>query len=149
MRESKLFTDSKRLNIAIILLIILDLIILIMGLVYIITATFQSYHVDYMGITESQIRRFNPKLMVLISFFLRMVGFGFLSVSIGGFIIIFASFKKREKWSWLLYLIQHLLIATPLIWITLVVGGLSLILVIIGWILLILGMLLSYKEFFR
>jgi len=149
MNESKFFTDSKKLNAAMLSLILLDLILLIMGLVYIITATFQSYHLNYMGLTEAQVRSFNPKLMILISFFIRMVGFGFLSVSIGGLIIIFASFKKREKWSWILYLIQHLLIATPLIWITLVVGGLSLILVIIGWILLILGMGLTYKEFFK
>ncbi|TFG27037.1 MAG: hypothetical protein EU532_08395 [Promethearchaeota archaeon] len=149
MNESKLFTDSKRLNIAIISLIFLDLIILIMGLVYVITGAFQSYHVDYLGITESQVRNFNSRLMILISFFIRMVGFGFVSVSIGGLIIIFASFKKREKWSWILYLFQHLLIAIPLIWITLVIGGLSLILVIIGWILLIVGMILSYKEFFK
>ena len=63
--------------------------------------------------TASGVKSFNPKLMNLISMFIRMVGFGFLSVSLGGLILIFTGFKKRQKNSWLLYLIQHLLIAIP------------------------------------
>lgn len=147
--ESKFLTESRNFNIGIILLIILDIIFMIMGLLYVILGTFQTYHIDYIGMTASRVKTFNPKLMNLISMFIRMVGFGFLSVSLGGIILILTGFKKREKYSWLLYLMQHLLIAIPLIWITLVIGGLSLILVIVGWILLILGMVLSYKEFFK
>lgn len=149
MSESKFLTESRNFNIAIILLIILDLIMIIMGLIYVILGTFLTYHVDYIGMTASRVRSFNPKLMNLISMFIRMLGFGFLSVSIGGLIIIFTGFKKREKWAWMLYLIQHLMLAIPLMWITYVVGGLALILIIIGWILLIIGILLSYKEFFK
>ena len=149
MSESKFLTDSKNLNIAIISLIILDLIMMIMGLLYVILGTFFTYHVDYIGMTASRVKSFNPKLMNLISMFIRMFGFGFLSVSIGGLIILFTGFKKREKWAWILYLIQHVMLATPLMWITYVVGGLSLILVIIGWILFIIGIVFSYKEFFK
>jgi len=149
MSESKFLTESRNLNIAIILLIILDIIMMIMGLLYIILGTFQTYHVDYIGMTASRVKSFNPKLMNLISMFIRMVGFGFLSVSIGGFIIIFTGFKKREKWAWMLYFLQHFMLAIPLVWITYIVGGLALILVIIAWILLIIGIVLSYKEFFK
>jgi len=149
MSESKFLTDSRNMNIAIISLIILDLIMMIMGLLYVILGTFFTYHVDYIGMTASRVRSFNPKLMNLISMFIRMIGFGILSVSIGGLIIIFTGFKKREKGAWMLYLFQHLMLAIPLMWITYVVGGISLILVIIGWILLIIGLILSYKEFFK
>ncbi|MFX1336989.1 MAG: hypothetical protein ACFFDK_00110 [Promethearchaeota archaeon] len=149
LSKSKFLTESKNLNIAIISLIILDLIMMIMGLLYVILGTFQTYHVDYIGMSASRVRSFNPKLMNLISMFIRMIGFGFLSVSIGGLIILFTGFKNKEKWGWMLYLFQHLMLAIPLMWITYVVGGLSLILVIIGWILLIIGIMFSYKEFFR
>ena len=138
LSELKLLTDSRNLNIAIILLIILDLIMMVMGLLYVILGTFFTYHVVYIGMTASEVKSFNPKLMNLISIFIRMVGFGFLIVSIGGLIIIFTGIKKREKWAWMLYILQHLMLATPLMWISYVVGGLSLILVIIGWALLII-----------
>ncbi|MFX0070369.1 MAG: hypothetical protein ACFFAO_04685 [Candidatus Hermodarchaeota archaeon] len=149
MKNSKYLTDSKKLNIAIVVLVILDAIILIMGLVYAITGTFQTYHIAYMGMTASRVKSFNSRLMTLISFFIRMVGFGFLAVSIGGLIIIHASFRKREKWSWIVYLIQHSFLAIPLTFITYVVGGLSLILVIVAIVLFIVGLVFSYKEIFK
>ena len=114
--ESKFFTESRNLNVAIISLVLLDIIMMIMGLLYAILGTFQTYHVDYIGMTASRVKSFNPKLMNLISMFIRLIGFGFLSVSIGGLIIIFTGFKKREKRTWMLYLFQHCMLAIPLMW---------------------------------
>ena len=149
MTDSKILTDSRNLNITIISLLILDLLFLLMGILYAVLGTFQTYHVDYIRMTASKVRNFNPKLMNLISFFIRLIGFCFISVAITGIIIIFIYIRKQEKSGWIIYLIQHLTVAIPLTWITSIVGGLPFILVIIGWILLIIGMIFSYKEILK
>ena len=149
MTESKFLTDSRNLNITIISFVFLDLLLLIMGVLYAVLGTFQTYHVDYIGMTASKVRSFNPKLMNLISLFIRLIGFCFISIAITGMIIIFVSIRKREKSYWLMYIIQHILVAFPLIWLTFIVGGLAFILVIIGWILIIIGIVFSYKEIFK
>lgn len=148
MNESKFLTDSKNLNIAIIFLFLLDVLIMIMGILYVVLGTFQTYHIAYIGMNASKVRNFNPELMILISFFIRLIGFCFLSISIGSIIVIYTSFRKREKWSWIWYLIEHILIAVPLLWITYIVGGLAFIILIVGWIFFIIGMTISYKDFF-
>jgi len=146
-----MLTESKKLNIAIILLIITNIINLLIGIIYAILATLMSYHQDYIGLTPSQISNYNSRLMFFIGVLIRMSGLAMVIIAITNLFILNYSFRNKEKWSWKVFLITGLIGYIPMLIVTYTitgpVGGPFLIFCLIT-ALFIIAMGISYKEIF-
>ena len=144
-----------KINVGSILLFSLGILGVLYGLQRILlpslTNLFQpTLHIDeeYLGVTVSQIRDFNPKLMVIIRNLIQIVGLYLLISALSICFISLLPYRKGEKWAWYAMLVlggtfmiggQILFIATYS-----VLGTLDIILVIL-WIV---GLLLPIKDFF-
>ena len=140
-----MLTESKKLNISIILLIILDIIAVLFGILYAILG-FMPYHQQAVGMSPSTISNFNPTLMIFISTVIRINGLMFINAGI----IIYKGFRNKEKWAWYAHIITGALGYVPLVILTyneklVMPFPLNLINLII-WII---AMSISYREFFE
>jgi len=146
----KILTDSKRLNIAIILGFIIYVYIIFMGIIYASLGTFLPYHIAFTGKTESDVKAYSSELMILISILIRLLGFQFINTGITGLFILYFAFRKREKWSWISILITGCIGFIPNMILTYTVLGLGImyLLMIILFIFFLIAASISYKEFF-
>lgn len=117
--------DKKLLKIAVIIELYGIAMCLLFGLLYALTGTFQSYHLDFLGITEVDVIAFNPKLMVLIESFIRIIGFSLLGLSVVWLYLIVKPLAKGDKVAWFINLIAYLLVVLSLTIITGIIGGLA------------------------
>jgi hypothetical protein len=147
----KILTDSKRLNIAIILLLINCVLVLMMGLLYAISGTFMAYHVAFTGKTASQVSSYDSELMFLISAFIRLIGFYLIAIAVFSIYIIIHGIKEKEKWAWFCVLFVYLIAVIPTIVITYMITGLlgtPFLITVVLIILWIIALTYSYKEIF-
>ena len=141
----KILTDSKRLNIAIILLLIIDLMVVIIGILYAIMG-FMPYHERLIGKSPSKV---DSAVMNFIYTIIRVNGFMFITLGVTGIYILYVGFRKKEKWAWIYVLLTVALATFPT---TLLVFNptfampfpLTLSLLIMA----IIALCISYKEFF-
>lgn len=147
----KMLTESKKLNIAMVLLAIINIINLFIGIIYAMLATLMSYHQDYIGLTPSQISNYNSRLMFFIGVLIRMSGLAMVIIAITNLFILNYSFRNKEKWSWIIFLISGLLYDIPFLIVTYTitgpVGG-PFLLFCLTTALFIIAMGISYKEIF-
>ncbi len=144
-----MLTESKRLNIAIILLAIVNLISTIIGILYTILG-FMPYHQTSIGMSPSKIRSFNPALMDFIYIIIRVNGFLFLNVGITGIYILFVGFRKKEKWAWIYNLFPTFLVTLPLVVILYNEKfAMPFPLALITFVMTLIALGISYKEFFE
>ncbi|MHA1272594.1 MAG: hypothetical protein ACTSQP_10025 [Promethearchaeota archaeon] len=115
--------NNKILNIASIIYIYGVAMVIIFGLLYVINGSFQSYHIAYMGIDATDVKDFNPELMILISIFIRLLGFCLIFIGISEIIIILTWFREGNKNAWIIQLMITLIIGIPFSIITSIVGG--------------------------
>lgn len=151
MAELKFLTDSRNLNIAIIIILINSVLLIITGAIYAILGTFMPYHVEYTGLTESEVAAYSPKLMFLISVFIRLFGVNVMITGISGIYITVYGIRKKEKWAWTGYLIAFTIYIIPNLILTLLVTGflgMPFLSNLIGGIFTIIALYLSYKEIF-
>ena len=152
MNKSKFLTDSRNLNIVVILFLITNTILIITGAIYAILGTFMSYHVDYTGLTESEVASYNPKLMILISVFIRLLGVNEMVIGISGIYINIYGIRKKEKWAWNLILIVSTMWFIPTLILTLIITGifgLPFVLSFIVGIITVIALYISYKDIFK
>ena len=151
MNKSKFLTDSRNLNIVVILFLITNTTLIITGAIYAILGTFMSYHVDYTGLTESEVTAYNPKLMILISVFIRLLGVNEMVIGISGIYINIYGIRKKEKWAWNLILIVSTMWFIPTSILTLMITGIfgfPFVLSFIAGIITVIALYISYKEIF-
>ncbi|MFX1336988.1 MAG: hypothetical protein ACFFDK_00105 [Promethearchaeota archaeon] len=151
MAESKFLTDSRNLNIAIIIILITSIFLIISGAIYAILGTFMPYHVEYTGLTESEVAAYSPKLMFLISVFIRLLGISVMIIGISSIYITVYGIRKKEKWAWTGYTIASSIYIIPNFILTLLVTGFlgfPFLSSLIGGIFTIIALWLSYKEIF-
>ena len=140
----KMLTESKRLNIAIILLIIFYAFWIFTGILYASTG-FMPYH---------QIKpSIDPDWKILIMFLVHYNGFLFIQNGILSLLIIRVGFQKEEKWAWIYFLISGSFITIPLLVLFFTYGVMIGITspiptVLVFTVVWIRAMLISYKEFF-
>ena len=96
----------KLLNIGCILLIIIHSYLILVGIIYFFIGSFMPYHVEFTGLTASDVMAYNANLMTLIGVSIRLVGLGNLNTGFLNIIIIIFALKKREKWAWVCVLIS-------------------------------------------
>ena len=147
----KILTESKKLNVAIICGIAICAFLIIQGIIYASLGTLMPYHRAYTGLTEESIRNFNPELMYLISVLIRLYGFIGISWGIALIFILFAGFRKCQKWAWFSFLISGIIYITPVFIFTYpIIGNIILYKICIFLcILWIIQLFLPYKEFFK
>ncbi|MFX1256875.1 MAG: hypothetical protein ACFFAN_03370 [Promethearchaeota archaeon] len=146
-----MLTESKRLNIAIILFAIICIWNIYWGTLYAISGTLMPYHQRAIGMTPSQVSNYNPRLMLLISFLFRMEGISIICTSITNLLILNYSFRNKEKWSWIALVVPGLIWYISMFFaLYIVLGPLesSLWIHILMATLLIIAAGISYKEFF-
>lgn len=142
----------KLLDIASIMYAFDVVLVLLMGLLYLITGTFQSYHIDFIGLTATDVTAFNANLMILISVYIRIIGVGNISGGLAGLLITLIPYRKGKKWAWFAVLITGMVSIVPTLIITnVVLGSHYLYMVfIIAMIIWIISLVLStYEIFFR
>jgi len=142
----KILTDSKRLNIAIILLLIANLIVIITGILYVIMG-FLPYHERIIGKSPSRV---DSSVMNFIYIIIRVNGFMFITLGVSGIYLLFAGFRKKEKWAWINGLIVVALATFPT---TILVFdptfAMPFPLTLSLLIMVIIALIISYKEFFK
>ncbi len=142
----------KLLDIASILYALDNVLVLLMGLLYLISGTFQPYHIEFTGLTATDVTAFNANLMILIGLSIRMIGVGNLSGGLAGLFITIIPYRKGKKWAWFAVLITGMVTIVPTLIITnVVLGSHYLYMVfIVAMIIWIISMVLStYEIFFR
>lgn len=142
----------KFIDIATILVVIDSIFIIFMGLMYLFTGTFQSYHIDFTGLTAADVASFNAELMVLISVFIRIIGTSTLTAGIAFLIIAIIPFRKKEKWAWLTIVILGGFLMIAILTITYVILATQILYIvfILALILWILSVILStYDIYFK
>ena len=143
-----MLTDSKKLNISIVLLIILDIIAILFGILYAVLG-FMPYHAAAVGKSSSEINNYDPELMVLISTTIRVNGFMFLSYAAMSLIVIYVGFQNKEKWAWISHLISGALAYIPLAILTYnPTFAMPFPIALFDLFLWIIALGISYKEFF-
>ena len=137
-----MLTESKKLNIAIILLIIFYAIEIFVGILY-ASIGFMPYH---------QIKpSLDPDWKEFIMFLVRYNGFLFIHNGVMGLYILYVGFQKKEKWAWVFVLLSGVLTLFPLMGLFIMVNwGFQAPVpnLIIGMIPWIVALGISYKEFF-
>ena len=144
----KMLTESKKLNIAIILFIIVNVIAIIIGTLYSILGL-MPYHRTSLGMSPSKINSFNPNIMPFIYIIIRVNGFLFLTSGINGLIVIYYGIRNKEKWAWLYNLVAFILISIPLV--VLLYNetfAMPFPLALFVFIIWLIGLGISYKEIF-
>lgn len=104
--------DQKKLfNIGTILLLATVVVLAIYGILYIITGSpVITGALAYIGKSEAEINAFDPELMIILSYQLRIVGIAYMSLGIAYIFIINFGFRKKEKWAWIATLIALLVL---------------------------------------
>ena len=106
------------------------------------------YHEKFIGMTPSEIRGFNPKLMYFIGGSISLLGFLFISLGIANISVCIAGLRKGERWSWITILSTDAFTFIPLTYVTYIVGGFDIPFPIMFSILILwaTAMCLSAKE---
>ena len=84
---------------------------------------FQSYHIEFTGLTATDVTAFNANLMILISVYIRIIGVGNISGGLAGLLITLIPYRKGKKWAWFAVLITGMVSIVPTLIITNVVLG--------------------------
>ena len=140
--------ESKLLNIAWIMILIVGLGFTIVGVIYVSLGTLMPYHENVIGLTSSEIRSFSPKLMNFIGELIRLLGFFLIGLGIVNIGLSLAGLRKGEKWAWITILLVDAVTVIPLTSDAYIVAGLGmpfplLFLALIFWVT---AMCLSAKE---
>jgi hypothetical protein len=139
---------SKLLSIAWIMILIIGLALIIAGVIYASQGTLMPYHEEFVGMTPSEIRNFNPELMVFVGGLIAQVGFLFISLGIVNIGLCLTGFRKGERSSWITLLVIDAVAFIPLTYASYLVGGFDMpfpimLTVLILWVI---AMCLSAKE---
>ena len=111
-----------------------------------------SYHIDFIGITASDVTRYNSELMHLVSVFIRLIGVLQISFSIAAIFILFFAFRKKQKWSWYAFLLNLIVFSIPFSILTKsVVGpaGIPFLMTVMSSMLAAIGLVLGYIALFK
>lgn len=145
MEQKKLF------NIGTIVLLATVVVMLLYGILYVVTGSPAiTGALTYIGKTEAEINAFDPELMIIFSYYLRIVGIAYMSLGIAYIFIINFGFRKKEKWAWISTLIAIVGFVVPLLLMSIIVMGIDIdvIILIIVLIIQIAGVIITYKSFF-
>jgi len=140
--------ESKLLSIAWIMILIVGLGSIILGVIYISLGTLMPYHENFIGMTSSEIRIFNPKLMDFIGMLITLLGFFEISFGIMNMGVCLAGLRKGKKWAWITILFADAFVFIPMTYVNYIVGGLGMPFPIgfSALILWIVAMFLSAKK---
>ncbi|MFX1493942.1 MAG: hypothetical protein ACFFBZ_06640 [Promethearchaeota archaeon] len=145
MEQKKIF------NIGIILLLATVVVLLLYGILYLITGSPAiTGALTYIGKTEAELDAFDPELMIILSYYLRVVGITYMSLGIAYIFIINFGFRKKEKWAWIAALIAIVGFSLPMLLMgTIIIGfDIDMIILMIVLIIQIVGLIITYKSFF-
>jgi len=145
MEQKKLF------NIGTILLLATVVVLLLYGILYVATGSPAiTGALTYIGKTEAEINAFDPELMIILSYQLRILGIAYMNLGIAYIFIINFGFRKKEKWAWIAALIAFGGFGVPVLLMSISVMGIDIdtIILIIVLIIQIVGATITYKSFF-
>ncbi len=105
-------------KIATILFYIISVAAIGFGAMYFFRHHIMDYHVAFLGMSEDEIKSFNPKLIDLLLAMIHIMGATFITIGITGLIITYSSFRKGVKWAWYSLFVLFTLSLTPMLFIT-------------------------------
>ncbi len=144
--------DQKKLfNIGTIVLLATVVVMLLYGILYVVTGDPAiTGALTYIGKTEAELNAYDPELMIIFSYYLRVVGIAYMSLGIAYIFIINFGFRKKEKWAWIATLIAIVGFVVPQMLMGILVMGIDIdiIILIIVLIIQIAAMIITYKSFF-
>ena len=146
MEQNKIF------KIGTILLLATVVVLLLYGILYLVTGSPAiTGALAFIGKTEGEINAFDPELMIILSYQLRVVGIADMNLGIAYIFIINFGFRKKEKWAWIAALIAFGGFGVPLMLMSTIIWGgidIDIIILIIVLIIQIVGLIMTYKSFF-
>ncbi|MFX0020442.1 MAG: hypothetical protein ACFFAK_18825 [Promethearchaeota archaeon] len=145
MEQKKLF------NIGTILILATVVVLLLYGILYVATGSPDiTGALVYIGKTEAELNAFDPELMIIFSYYLRVVGITYMSLGIAYIFIINFGFRKKEKWAWIAALIAIVGFSLPMLLMGTIIFGMDIdmIILMIVMIIQIVGLIITYKSFF-
>ena len=90
---------SKLIDVSAILLFICALDLLLFGLLYVVLE-FCPFQLQYLGMTWADIVALDADLALMVSVTYRLAGFGWISIVLGMFLVLFKGYRNGEKWAW-------------------------------------------------
>ncbi len=135
-----------------IIFLIVDVVLILFGLVYAIRSDLMPYHIAFIGqSTYDTMAASYPNVLILSQLSILLIGCLFLSIGACYFFVWYFSFRKGEKWSWLLALVSGALVFIPLMGVIVIVAGTSFPFPVgvAGLILWIVALALTAKEAFK
>lgn len=146
MEQNKIF------KIGTILVLATVVVVLLYGILYVVTGSpVITGAIAFIGKTEAEIIAFDPELMIILSYQLRVVGLADINLGIAYIFIINFGFRKKEKWAWIAALTAFGAFGVPLVLMSIIVWGgidIDIIISIIVLIIQIAGLIMTYKSFF-
>ena len=136
---------SKLIDISAVLFVISAIDLLLFGLLY-VAIGFCPFQLEYLGMTWADIVALDADLALVVSISYRLAGFGWISIVLCMFLVIFKGYREGEKWTWWFMLLAGgpvFLSASILIPLDF---GIALYIVWLTTILWIIGLLIGAKE---
>ncbi len=142
---------KKSIKISFIILLIMTILALVYGLITLITPqiiVMRSFQ-GFTGMSWADFAASNQTVAGYILVLETMAGGLGLAAVIGGLIVLFAAFRKAEKWAWF-----YMLIVSLVAWVNNLVANITFKnamntwIIIIGLVLLALGLVIPVKDFF-
>jgi hypothetical protein len=144
--------DAKKPNkISFIILLIMMILALIYGLMALVTPQIiivRSFQ-GFIGMSWAEFAAANQSVAGYIMVLERMAGGLGVAAVVGGLIVLFAAFRKSEKWAWF-----YILIISLIAWVNNLVANIicknamTTWIIIIGLVLLAVGLVIPIKDFF-
>ena len=138
----------KRVLCCSILLILVALVRFTLGLTYFLKAEPMPYHIEYVGMSLTEVEQFNPKLADFMCKSTRASGIGLMALGIFLFAVASVPFRRAERWAWITVFVAVFLPLLGMLQTSLAIGG------VIRWIILgqlalfLIAMLVPVKDFF-
>lgn len=123
------------------------------GSLYFFRSDIMPYHYAFLGNSEAELNQFNPRLLELMTIFMKIIGSSYIGIGVANIFINAIGVNKGKRWSWWAILGIYIFPLSVTYIITLIVSkGIEVgpkppsYLALGMVVLLVLGLVLSFKQ---
>lgn len=118
------------------------------GIVYCLATKPMPYHLAFVGMSFEEIQDSNPNLALFLTSLIRTYGACLLGIGILGIGIAFSSFRRAERWAWLVVFSGVSIVLADSLRASFLVGADVRWLIVVLTLLFLTAMLVPVKDFF-
>lgn len=79
---------------------VLAIVSIAFGSMYFFRSDIMPYHYAFLGINEAELMQFNPRLLELMTIFMKIIGSSYIGIGIANIFINAIGVRKEKTWSW-------------------------------------------------